>query len=136
MKEIALDVMQELDIYKPYINGFRAKKEKVCYFENYAGFWVYQKPEVEEKMHELEKNGRLKVYAITHEYTEFGELYDFLYVPSDAEDIDFSEMSFIDDKGRKCHYAYAYVWNKDCEEFSEYGDIVVHSFGGGIKRVY
>ena len=31
--------------------------------------------------------------------------------------------------------AFAYVWNKDAADCSEFGDICVKSFGGGIKRV-
>ena len=33
------------------------------------------------------------------------------------------------------HSAYAYVWNKKDEWCSEFGDIIVQSFGGGIRRI-
>jgi hypothetical protein len=43
---------------------------------------------------------------------------------------------FISDTGRRGqYYVYSYVWNKTEPMFSEFGDIVVQSFGGGIKRI-
>ena len=33
------------------------------------------------------------------------------------------------------HSAFAYVWNKTVNDFSEFGSILVDSFGGGIRRV-
>ena len=53
-KEQAVKYMQTLGIYKPYINGFK-QSDKVCFFENFGGFWVYQEPEIEQKMKEIEK---------------------------------------------------------------------------------
>jgi hypothetical protein len=32
-------------------------------------------------------------------------------------------------------YAFAYVWNQTHEQLSEFGDVVVQSFGGGIRRI-
>ena len=127
-KEKALEIMKKLDIYKPYIVGFD-KKDDVCFFENFGGFWVYQEPEIEAKMKKLEEEYRCKVYAITHEYTEFGELYDFLIVTNYPEEWD----TLIEGKNGK-YRAFAYVWNKDIEEYSEFGSIMIQSFGGGIRR--
>jgi hypothetical protein len=33
------------------------------------------------------------------------------------------------------HYAFAYVWNKTNEHLSEFGDVMVQAFGGGIRRI-
>ena len=33
--------MKKLNIYKPYIDGFE-KDGKVCFYENFGGYWVYQ----------------------------------------------------------------------------------------------
>ena len=41
-KEKALEIMQKLEIYKPYIKGFE-NNDEVCYFERYAGFLLYWK---------------------------------------------------------------------------------------------
>lgn len=128
-KSKAIEVLKLLDIYKPYIDGFK-QEDKVCFFEQFGGFWVTQEPEIEKKMHEIEQKHNCKVYAITHEFTDFGELWNFLIVtnyPEEWEDMVYSH-------GNQ-HTLLAYVWNKDDEDCSEFGDITVQSFGGGIRRV-
>ena len=72
----------------------------------------------------------IKIYAVTHEYTDFGECYDFLYI-SDYEE-EWDELLY---KQGRTFYACAYVWNKTDDFCSEFGTIGVCSFGGGIKRV-
>lgn len=132
MKEKAIEFLQRLEIHKPYINGFKAKAQKVCFFENFGGFWVYQEPEVEKKMKEIEEKYEVMVYAITHEYTSFGECWDFLYVSKNEDEWDEHITKMW---GPKTFYADAYVWNKDDDTCSEFGSIGIQSFGGGIKRV-
>lgn len=128
-KLTAIGLMKTLDIYTPYIQGFM-DDDKVCFFENFGGFWVYQEPEIEAKMREIEKKYNCTVYAITHEFTEFGECYDFLIVTNYPEEWN----NLVCGNGNK-HYAFAYVWNKDDEWCSEFGTIGVQSFGGGIRRI-
>ena len=126
-KTKAVNFMRQLDIYKPYIDAF-IKSDKVCFFEGWGGFYVDQEQEINDKMKEIEKEYDIVVYAITHEKLEFGECYDFLCVPKDFEDDELQEYN-------NGHVAYAYCWNKDIDDFSEFGDIVVKSYGGGIKRI-
>ncbi len=121
--------MGKLDIYKPYINGFR-ENNKVCFFENFGGFWAEQEPELMAKIQEFEKEHNCLVYAVTHEYTDFGECYDFLYISDYEED-----WGYMFSKEGTTFYIGAYVWNKDVEWCSEFGTIGIRSFGGGIKRV-
>ena len=128
-KAKAIELMKQMGIYKPYINGFE-KDDQVCFFEQFGGFWVYQEPEVEAKMKELEEEYGCKVYAITHEFTQFGECYSFLIVTAYKEEWD---RSVVSEKNN--HYAFAYVWNKSDDWCSEFGTVVVKSFGGGIKRI-
>lgn len=128
-KEKAIELMKRLDIYKPYIKGFR-ESDKVCFFEGFGGFWIDQEPEVYAKMKAIEKKYGCLVYAVTHEFTPFGECYSFLIVSDYPEEWD----DLMNDDGNR-HCAYAYVWNKDDEWCSEFGDILVQSFGGGIKRI-
>lgn len=128
-KAKAIEIMKQMDIYKPYIEGFE-KENKVCFFEQFGGFWVYQEPEVEAKMKELEKKYGCMVYAITHEFTQFGECYSFLIVTKYKEEWN---RCVVSEKNK--HYAFAYVWNKDDDWCSEFGTVVVQSFGGGIKRI-
>ena len=128
-KQKAIELMKELKIYKPYIDGF-IKENNVCYNENFAGFWAWQDEELEKKIKEIETQNNCTVYAVTHEFTSFGECYDFLIVTNYKED-----WEYLLTKAEQGFYATAYVWNKSDEYCSEFGDISVVSFGGGIKRV-
>lgn len=128
-KEVALNYMKKLDIYKPYIEGFK-KEDNVCYYEQFGGFWAWQNEELVAKMKEIEKEHNATCYAITHEYTEFGELYDFLLVTDYKE-----EWDSLLEKVNKSFYAFAYVWNKDDDCSSEFGTVVLQSLGGGIRRI-
>lgn len=125
----AIELLKKLDIYEPYIEGFE-KENNVCFFERFGGYWVYQEPEILKKMKEIEEKFNCTVYAITHEYTEFGECYSFMLVTRYKYEWD--NLLF---KDGSTFYAFSYVWNKTYEEFSEFGTIGVRSFGGGITRV-
>ena len=125
----AIELLKELDIYEPYIEGFE-QENNVCFFERFGGYWVYQEPEILKKMKEIEEKFNCTVYAITHEYTEFGECYSFMLVTRYKYEWD--NLLF---KDGSTFYAFSYVWNKTNEDFSEFGTIGVKSFGGGITRV-
>lgn len=128
-KEKAIELMKQLNIYKPYIDGFR-EEDKVCFFEGFGGYWIDQEPEAYKKMQEIEQKYDCKVYAVTHEFTRFGECWDYLIVSDYPEEWD----ELVCSDGNR-HRAFAYVWNKNDDWCSEFGDIIVQSFGGGIKRV-
>ncbi len=129
-KQKAVELMQKLDIYKPYIDGF-VDENKVCLYEGYGGFWTEQETELQEKIDQIEKIHNCTVYAVTHEFTEFGELYSMLLVPLYKEDWRY----LVTNEGKNKFFAFAYVWNKEADFCSEFGSIVVHSFGGGIRRI-
>lgn len=128
-KTKAIELLHKLDIFEPYVQGF-IDENQVCFFERYGGYWVFQEPEVYKKMLEIEKEFKCTVYAITHEFANFGECYSFLYVSRYKNEWPYS---LVTEDG--IHYATAYVWNKSFEEFSELGTVGVKSFGGGITRV-
>ena len=127
-KAKALEIMQELDIYPPYIDGFR-DEDKVCFFENFGGYWAYQEPELLDKIREFEEKHNCLVYAVTHEFTEFGELYDFLIITDYKEEW----RTLVHGNGYQ-YGAFSYVWNKDYDYCSEFGTIGIQSMFGGIKR--
>lgn len=128
-KDKAIELMKRMDIYKPYIQGFR-ENGKVCFFERFGGYWADQDPELYAKLKAIEKKYRCMVYAITHERLEFGECYSFLIVTAYPKEW----KTLVQSNGNK-HTAFAYVWNKDDDWCSEFGSVMVHSFGGGIKRI-
>ena len=131
-KEIAVQCLEKLDIYKPYINKFKSKEQMPCFFENFGGFWAYQEPELWQKIKEVEEEKDCLVYAITHEYLDFGECWSMLVVPNECDGVDDLLQSV---GARSAFYAFAYVWNKTDPWLSEMGDIVVRSFGGGLTRI-
>ena len=128
-KNKAIQIMHKLDIYAPYIRGFR-EENQVCFFESFGGFWAYQEPELMAKIKEFETKYNVLVYAVTHEYTNFGECYDFLYIPDYKSDGKYMLMP-----QKTMFYVSAYVWNKSDDMCSEFGTIGIRSFGGGIKRI-
>ena len=130
-KEKALEIMKQMDIYKPYIRGFK-EKDHVCFYENFGGYWAFQDKDLMGKVKEIETEHNCTVYAITHEYMEFGECYSFLLVTQYPEEWD----TLVEPYKRGSFYAFAYVWNKDEPDFSEFGSVVVQSFGGGLRRIF
>ena len=130
-KEKAIECLQQLDIYKPYIKAFKDKCI-VTLFERFGGYYITedQEPELLNKIKEFEKETGSLVYAVTHELFQFGECYSFLCVSSYEEDWDLT----LETNGYTS-YVWSYVWNKSDDWCSEYGTIAVKSFGGGIARV-
>lgn len=134
-KEKALEIMKQLNIYTPYIKGFK-ENDEVCFFEGFGGFWTWQDEELTSKIKEIEEKYNCTVYAITHEFTEFGELYDFLIVTDYKEEWDnLVEKYQGKNDDTNTIYALAYVWNKDDDSCSEFGTICLQCFGGGIRRI-
>ena len=130
-KEKALECMQKLDIYKPYIRKFE-KDGTITLFERFGGYYIneHQEPELLNKIKEFEAETGSLVYAVTHEIFEFGECYSFLCVSKYEED-----WGHTVDLAARGAYVWSWVWNKDYEYCSEYGTIGVASFGGGLARV-
>lgn len=129
-KAVAVELMKQLGIYCEFIKKFKTD-DVVCKFENCVGYRIYQYPELQKKLKEIEEERNCVVYAVIHEFTEFDELYDFLLVPDYKEDWKYLLKSY----SNRQYSVYAYVWNKTDEYFSESGSILVESFGGGIGRI-
>lgn len=129
---VALKAMKELDIYKPYILEF-AKNGTKTLFDRAFGYFIGEdnEPALYAKIKAFEEETGSLVYAVTHEHTEFGECYSFLYVSKYEKEWGMEVMD-----GGGYSIVWAYVWNKTCEDDSEFGSIGVKSFGGGIVRVY
>jgi hypothetical protein len=130
-KEIAVACLEKLGIYGPYVRKFQSIKTIPCFFENFGGFYADQEPELWAKVKEVESEYGCLVYAITHEYFEFGECWSMLCVSKDTKEV----HDCLDQYKPKSYYAFAYVWNQTNEQLSEFGDVVVQSFGGGIRRI-
>jgi hypothetical protein len=130
-KEVAVACLEQLRIYSPYIRKFRSKAGIPCFFENFGGFYADQEPELWSKIKEVEKEYDCLVYAVTHEYFDFGECWSLLCVSKGCDEVE----DHLTEHSHNVHYAFAYVWNKTQDYLSEFGDVIVQSFGGGIRRV-
>lgn len=129
-KEVALSAMKSLDIYAPYIKKFE-KDGTITLFERFGGYYIdeYNEPELLKEIKKFEAEYGSIVYAVTHTFTQFGELYEFLCISKYEEEWE----DTLEDV--KEGYAFSYVWNKTDEWCSEFGTIMVTSIGGGIARV-
>ena len=134
-KEVAIQCLEKLGIYKPYINKFKSSKSTPTFFENFGGFYADQEPALMSKSKEVEEEYGCLVYTLTHEYTNFGECWSMLCVPKDNEGADDLLDEVNPDSLTRDFYAFAYVWNKSDDYMSEFGDIVVRSAFGGLKRI-
>ena len=92
-KTRALELMQKMGIYKPYVKDFE-KDGMITTFEGYGGFWTTEDNGADKdllnKIKEIENKHNCVVYAITHEVVEFGELYDLLIVQKEKNEWDYS----------------------------------------------
>lgn len=128
-KEEAIKRMKVLGLFKPCINAFE-KYDELQLTEPTGGLYEFNdNAELNAKIKEFEEEYNALVYHVIHTYTQFGELYNFLYVSDYEEEYEF-EMEELEDG-----YAIAYVWNKTDEWMSELGGIAVRERFGGLVRV-
>ena len=127
-KTKAIEIMKKMEIYQQYIEEFD-KNNQITYFERGMGYWVNADSELYQRIKKIEEKYDLTVYAITHEYCEFGECYSLLYLSNRK-----GEWKHTVESDGKEHYAYAYVWNKTDDSCSEFGTIGIRSIFGGITR--
>ena len=127
-KAEAIKRMKALDLYKPYITLFK-NDNKIFLSEMTGGVYEFDDDaELNAKIKAFEEEYNAIVYHVIRTMTQFGDLYNFLYV-SDHED----EWE-MDNADIETGYALAYVWNKTDEWCSEFGSIGVKGKYGGIVR--
>ena len=79
-------------------------------------------------MREIENKYNCVVYAITHEFTDFGECWDFLLVTNYPTEWD----GLVYDLGANKYGAFAYVWNKDDNWCSAKPQLRIAQRRGGV----
>ena len=128
-KAEAIKRMEVLGLFKPCIRAFKSRNE-IQLSEPTGGLYEFSaNEELTEKVKEFEEEHDALVYHVIHTYTEFGELYNFLYVG------DHEEEWGMDNDDIKDNYVMCYVWNKDDDWCSEFGTIAVRQKFGGLVRV-
>ena len=121
--------METLKLFAPCIKAFKDRDE-VQLSEMTGGLYEFSSnEELTAKVKEFETEYNALVYHVIHTYTQFGELYNLLYV-SDHED----EWG-MDQEDIRDNYVMCYVWNKDDDWCSEFGTIVVRQKFGGLVRI-
>ena len=125
----AIKRMEMFGLFKPCIKSF-IKYDEVQLSEPTGGLYEFSdNEELNAKIKEFEEDYNALVYHVIHTYTQFGELYSFLYVS------DYEEEWEMDNADVKDGYAVAYVWNKNDEWMSEMGGIAVRELFGGLVRI-
>ena len=125
----AIKRMKVLGLFKPCIKAFESRDE-VQLTEPTGGLYEFSDDaELNAKIKEFEEEYNALVYHVIHTYTQFGELYSFLFISDHEEEWE------MDNEDVKDGYAIAYVWNKSDDWCSEMGSIVVQERFGGLVRV-
>ena len=122
----AIKRMKKLDIYTQAIKEF--EKDNVLNKSESGGilFWL---DENEKKMvKEFEEKYNATVYHLIHNYTEYGELYSFLFVSQYKDDWDYDNEDLNNNR------SLVYVKNIDEDAFSEFRTIGIRSQFGGLIR--
>lgn len=124
----AIKRMKALDLYAPYIKAFKDKDE-IFMSEMTGGVYEFsENTALVDKVKEFEAEHNALVYHVIRTVTQFGELYTFLYVS------DYEEEWALDNADIKAGYALAYVWNTESDWCSEFGEVGVTGYCGGIIR--
>lgn len=120
--------MEKLKLSHHCINAF--KKNKVWESEGIGALYEIndKEKEIVEKF-EKEHEG-YKVYHMIHNMFEFGEVYSILYVGTEE-----NEWSYFDEDLQN-GTTFVYAYNKDIEEYSEFGSIGIRPSIGGLVRTY
>ena len=125
----AVKRMKVLGLYNPCVNAF-VRYDEVQLTEMTGGLYEFHDDaELNQAVAQFEQEYNALVYHVIHTYTNFGELYNLLYVGDYEEEWEYENGDLVDG------YVMSYVVNKDVPEFSEFGTIVVKNKFGGLVRV-
>lgn len=128
-KAEAITRMKALGLFTPCIKAFD-KHDEVQLSEPTGGLYEFSREEeLTAKVREFEKEHNALVYHVIHTPTQFGELYNFLYVS------DYPDEYEMDHEDIKDNYVMCYVWNKNDDWCSEFGTIKVKQLFGGLLRI-
>lgn len=138
-KQKAIETLVKLGNFPQYKEAFR-RSNKLTYYINGIGYYIdedtslYLDPEYkgDEKLlpaiREFEERYNATVYAVIHSDTEFGELWDLLYIPEERDEWDCVVSDY--DKRTKI------IWSYCLGEYAEFGDIGVQQLFGGFRRAW
>ncbi len=125
MKEEAIKRMKMLGINPPTIEEFEQEGKLNV---SRGGFLYWLDDEYKAKVAEFEEKYGGLAFAAIESNTEFGKLLSILYVSTHQDEWECDRL------GLKSGEAFAYVFNLDVEECSEFGFINVRKRFGGLVR--
>ena len=126
----AVKRMKELGIFPQTIEQFR-KEKYLSQSEPPMGACYWVEGEQLDRVKAFEKEHNALVYHIIHEWTNIGELENYLYVS------DYEEEWEMDHEDIKEGRVLAYVLNKTMPDCSEFGNIgVALTPAAGLKRTW
>jgi len=128
-KEEALKRMKKLGVFSGIIDAF-SKRGEVLQSEPPFGACYTLSEEQAERVKEFEKEHDALVYHVIHEFTNFGELENFLYVSNYPDEWGLDHVDIRDER------AVAYAYNVD-GGFADMGSIGIElTSAGGLKRTW
>lgn len=129
LKAEAINRMKKLHLFNACIKAFEDRNEVQMSEPTGALFEFSNDKWLNSLIDDFQKKHNCLVYHVIHSYTDFGELYNLLYVDNEVENWDGDNIDLND--------GYVFVWceNKTEPMFSEFGTIGVgHRFGGLIRN--
>lgn len=128
MKDEALKRMKMLKMLSQPIKEF--KNENKLNLSERCGILYWLDDEQEKMVRDWEEKTGNLVYHVVHNYTNFGEMYTFLYVSKYKDEWE------MDNADLKDGIPICYVMNKDMPDCSEYGAASIKPAIGGVMRVF
>lgn len=125
----AISRLEKLGLCKAVIDDFKSGILNASEQEPIPGALYHLSDEEKSIVEEIEKKYGGMVYHCIRCNTEFGELFNMLYVSKYEEEWE------MDNDGLEEGYVFAYVKNLSESLFSEFGTIVVEQANGGLVRV-
>lgn len=132
-KKIALQCMQNFDLIEHIRTEF-AENNKLYYSERMSRvfdgilYWLSNKPEWLQKVHELETEYGILVYHCYFYRADYGDVLDCLYVSAEPDTWDMTVEDSEDGIAR------IYAINLTNPDFSEFGSGMYKPRNGGISK--
>ena len=128
-REEAVRRMRRLGMHVNVVNEFQKGKLNKSEFGGFL-YWLNEDEQKMVKDYEAESEGKRLVYHVIHQFTNYGELYNLLYVYLDDEDWE------MDNEGLATGEVVAYTVNKAMPDCSEAGYIGIKPSIGGLVRTW
>lgn len=128
-KAEAIKRMRVLNLFEPCIRAFE-KRDEVQLSEPTGGLYEFSGDEwLTNFVKEFEEEHNALVYHVIHTFTDFGEIYNVLFVSDYPEEYEYDNADIKDG------YVFVWAYNKSDPMMSDMGTIGVKWRFGGLVRV-